>query len=324
MEGDYRGYLAETDAAFQAFAREVEGVWGAFDESTQKVWSSYSAGLNGHSQVDFENGEVRLEVLVEPSSDRQILEDRLATELTRVLSNNNPSGEVPLANQIKWKGDRYLSSGEARTYVRDSLLTKVEPPTVIVGADHVKRLRRAVTIRLADGHLRHRAEICAPIVQRHASRYALSPALVMAIIHTESAFNPLARSSVPAYGLMQVVPAMAGADAYRFLDLPGGKPAAEDLYRPEHNVLVGTTYLKLLRDVYFGNTQEDEKNTHLVIAGYNCGPANVERALRGAGFGLEDLAGVSPGSILRLLESHTPSETQAYIGKVYGRMPLYR
>lgn len=54
-------------------------------------------------------------------------------------------------------------------------------------------------------------------VKKEASRQQLPIALIFAIMHSESSFNPMARSYVPAYGLMQIVPHTAGIDAYYYL-----------------------------------------------------------------------------------------------------------
>lgn len=56
-----------------------------------------------------------------------------------------------------------------------------------------------------------------PWNQAHAEKHDVDPALIMAIIHTESMFNPRARSHTPAYGLMQVVPHTGGRDAYHMI-----------------------------------------------------------------------------------------------------------
>ncbi len=58
----------------------------------------------------------------------------------------------------------------------------------------------------------------AGFVEGYAGEFKLDPALVMSVIYNESRFNPLAKSYVPAYGLMQIVPKSAGVDAIQFLE----------------------------------------------------------------------------------------------------------
>jgi soluble lytic murein transglycosylase-like protein len=72
-----------------------------------------------------------------------------------------------------------------------------------------------------------------------ASRYQLSPSLVLAIISRESTFNPRATSGYGAQGLMQVVP--------RFhmdkVQEARATTAEASLFHPETNIAVGTRIL---------------------------------------------------------------------------------
>lgn len=72
-----------------------------------------------------------------------------------------------------------------------------------------------------------------------ASRYQLSPSLVLAIISRESTFNPRATSGYGAQGLMQVVPRfhMDKVQAAR------ADSAEASLFHPETNIAVGTRIL---------------------------------------------------------------------------------
>lgn len=95
------------------------------------------------------------------------------------------------------------------------------------------------------------------IVQEAAERHDLDPALVKAVISTESNWNPYAVSSKGAMGLMQLVP----STAERF---GVGNP-----YDPAQNVEGGTAYLKELLDRYHGDLKKS-------LAAYNAGPGAVD------------------------------------------------
>jgi soluble lytic murein transglycosylase len=104
-------------------------------------------------------------------------------------------------------------------------------------------------------------------IRREAARNNLDPAWIAAEIRAESVFDPNARSSADARGLMQVVPA-TGAELAAKLGMPwtGG----QDLFDPDTNIALGSAYLRQLMDKYGGKPYQ-------VIAGYNAGPAPLGR-----------------------------------------------
>lgn len=95
------------------------------------------------------------------------------------------------------------------------------------------------------------------MVKRHADSATLEAKLVKAVIQVESAFDPTARSSKGAMGLMQLMPATA--EIY----------SVSDPYDPEQNLGAGTKYLRRLIDS-FGRLE-------LALAAYNAGPTAVQR-----------------------------------------------
>jgi soluble lytic murein transglycosylase len=104
------------------------------------------------------------------------------------------------------------------------------------------------------------------VVRGHARNYRLNPALLAAVIYTESKFDANARSNAGAIGLMQLLPGTAKGIAIR----TGGKRfVISDLYVPELNVRYGAWYLRHLLDRY-----GDERTA---LAAYNAGQANVDR-----------------------------------------------
>ncbi|MGB0036970.1 MAG: lytic transglycosylase domain-containing protein [Candidatus Acidiferrales bacterium] len=97
------------------------------------------------------------------------------------------------------------------------------------------------------------------IVREAAERHQVDPALVKAVISTESGWNPLARSRKGAVGLMQLIP----ETAQRF---GVGNP-----YDPAQNVDAGTKYLRALLDRYNGDLTKS-------LAAYNAGEHAVDNS----------------------------------------------
>ena len=105
------------------------------------------------------------------------------------------------------------------------------------------------------------------IVRVHANENHIDPALLAAVIEAESKFNPDARSSAGAVGLMQLTPTTAKGIA---LYTGGSRFRISDLTDPDINVRYGAWYLRHLLNRY-GN---DER---LALAAYNAGEDNVDR-----------------------------------------------
>ena len=110
------------------------------------------------------------------------------------------------------------------------------------------------------------------IIRGHARNYGLDPALIAAVIYTESRFDPSATSSAGAVGLMQLLPDTARGIALR---TGGDRFVVSDLLDPEINVRYGSWYLDHMRDRY--------GDTRLALAAYHAGQGNVDQWLRSGG-----------------------------------------
>ncbi len=99
----------------------------------------------------------------------------------------------------------------------------------------------------------------ARMVVKLAGEFQLDPRLVFAVLRTESNFDPLARSSKNAQGLMQLIP----ETAERF--------AVRNVFDPMENLRGGMRYLRWLLSYFKGDVV-------LALAGYNAGEGAVDRA----------------------------------------------
>ena len=96
------------------------------------------------------------------------------------------------------------------------------------------------------------------LVREAAERHSVDPALVRAVIETESNWNPSAVSRKGAVGLMQLIPTTAQ------------RWGAYDVFDPQQNIDAGVKHLKWLLERYNGNLD-------LALAAYNAGEGAVDR-----------------------------------------------
>jgi soluble lytic murein transglycosylase len=110
------------------------------------------------------------------------------------------------------------------------------------------------------------------VFQRISAITTVPHSFMIAIARQESAFDPQARSSANARGLMQLLPSTATAVAKRS-GLPA--PSAEDLYNPVANVEISGHHLARLMTRY-GDRRP------LVAAAYNAGQHRVDGWIKDA------------------------------------------
>lgn len=95
-------------------------------------------------------------------------------------------------------------------------------------------------------------------IRASAERHGVDPALMKAMMHTESAFNPNARSPVGAQGLMQLMP----ATARRF--------KVSNPWNPAENIEGSAKYIAWLMRRF-------DNRVEYAVAGYNAGEGNVDK-----------------------------------------------
>lgn len=185
----------------------------------------------------------------------------------------------------------------------------------------------AYTVKIPKSSLSNRANKYLPVIVKEAEKRQLPTELVLAIMHEESHFNPKAKSHVPAYGLMQIVPTTAGHDVnkvYRGKD----KPMREnDLYDPAVNIETGSAYLKILQSRYLKGIKDPQSATYSIIAAYNTGSGNVAKAFgeRRVSKAIKKINSMSSDEVYHHLIRNLPyEETRNYLKKVNDRMQTYR
>lgn len=132
-----------------------------------------------------------------------------------------------------------------------------EPARVLAPAATVAQAARPPADPLAAYPALQGSKLAATVLSM-AREHRLDPRLVLAVMRTESNFDPNARSPKNAQGLMQLLP----ETAERF--------AVRNTFDPVQNLRGGMRYLQWLLSYFRGNVT-------LALAGYNAGERAVDR-----------------------------------------------
>lgn len=156
----------------------------------------------------------------------------------------------------------------------------------------------------------------------------IDPALVLAVMHTESSFDPMARSRAGACGLMQLIPDTGARAALAYLtgrQYPIPKAA---LFRPRLNILLGVAYLEWLWTLKFSRILPDICRTLICVAAYNAGPNRISRWLTDRALAESAVLAAGHPVTEPLMDTLTTTlpwhETRCFVRSVAGRWPYYR
>jgi soluble lytic murein transglycosylase len=140
-------------------------------------------------------------------------------------------------------------------------------------------------------------------IRKHSIARELDPYLVAALIAQESTFDPRARSSANAWGLMQIVPS-TGRRLARALKIRRFSTAT--LTEPDTNIRMGTLHFSQLVRQYGG--------VHYALASYNAGDSRVLR-WKAERPGLDED---------EFIDDIPFPETQNYVKRILGTAEDYR
>ncbi len=176
-----------------------------------------------------------------------------------------PAPQAPVAAPTS---SRRLVQGQVYSYIKDGVRHYTsKPPKGVAGATAMRTIRYSfMETCFACGAqpgvnfktLRLNPNAYDAQIRAASQQHGVDEAIVRAIIHAESSFNPNAISRVGAQGLMQLMP----ATARRF--------GVTNSFDPTQNISGGVQYLSWLLKRYNGDLT-------LAAAGYNAGEGAVDR-----------------------------------------------
>lgn len=223
------------------------------EQQWHKIAAFYPSTFYGQLSYIALNGKPQMAALASPA---------ISTETVTAFDKRELVRAVLLLHKIKLEkmADPFFAKLLAQAKSRDDyrliarLADKVNRPYYAVEAN--KQMQQTIGgFMIEEGY---------PLLPKPLPKQP-DAALIHAIVHRESMFDPKAQSTVGARGLMQLMPATAKAVAKK----TGRSFKVEKLTdEPKYNVALGSAYLSELVDKYDGYFP-------LAIAAYNAGPSRV-------------------------------------------------
>lgn len=305
----------------------VSGTWGRRDTvlPSPHRYVKYTQNYKSRAIVNFDSGAIVVETLDQQHPERSLHNAIVTTLLTPA---DPRAVDLYNASTVKLSGTPYLyglvldeqghaidSPGRAARFA--GYLERAAQHTRLVDTPAGRKRALYVRFTMVPDHLRLAARRYAPLAARYASRYHVSRSLVMAIIKTESDFNPFAVSPAPAYGLMQLVPQTGGADAYRAVTGHQGIPSPHSLLDGPRNIELGSAYLGLLEHDYLAGIRNPVSREYCAIAAYNAGSGAVLRSFSASpDAAVERINAMGPAAVYRHLRRTMNTEASRYLWKV--------
>ena len=296
QEARFNKIFSREKNTFNTQEESILKKWNEMASSTNKILVHYYDNNNIRLMIDYESGEIEFATI-----------GKTIPEIKRALNLLISDHSAPTKSSVMNLEDLDYVKKSKSEFVND-LLDQVKTNSIDQKAD----VRSRINFKMISGHIKARAKKYFGIVKKWSEVNNVEPELVMAMIRQESAFNPLAQSHIPAYGLMQIVPKYAGRDVMRLLRGKDEDPSKSSLFDPEINVMFGTSYIKILKDKFQEFTNDKSKIEQLVIASYNWGPDRIIKALKSKRISIEK------SDLHEQIRSIAPEETKDYLKKIVG------
>ncbi len=328
LEKDTNGF----DILMGQFAHNIENIWG-FNEvliAGPKDYVKYTDGYQTRSHINFDQGTITVETIAgtDPAARlRQAI-------ITTLLMGDDPGSidlysdvnDIPISKQPFLYGQVVDNTGEPiRWQWRAARFADYLLQTRMKSRSNGLRVIYSITINLVPNHLDKRAHKYVGMVRQASRKYGVDESLILAIMQTESSFNPYAVSRSDALGLMQVVQHTAGKDVFRSQG-KSGTPSRSYLFDPQSNIDTGTAYLAMLNNVYLGGIANPTSRRYAVITAYNGGAGSVLRVFSNDKIKAASIINsMQPGDVYETLTTRHPSaESRRYLYKVDTAQKSYR
>ncbi|NQY19935.1 MAG: transglycosylase SLT domain-containing protein [Campylobacteraceae bacterium] len=330
---DYKNYKKAFNSSYKEYVKEIKKLWPDKELSTKKKWVQYNEDYKIKKVVDFEKDSIKIDVIAKDkiqaikiikTSLKDLLQENVTTAVKKDQLENKILKKLGKSNKIDSNEKIIADVLDKKIIIKYNKQIKSENISI---KQYKKNKIYTIKFKLPNNTILKKAKLHRYNINKDSLKMKIPKELVYAIMESESSFNPMARSNVPAYGLMQIVPRSAGIDAYNFLYKKKKLVSSRYLYKPSNNIKMGTAYLHILYYRYLKHIKDPQSRLYCVIAAYNTGAGNVSRAfisstnIRKA---TKKINTMSPDQVYNTLLKKLPYvETIHYLSKVNKKVKIY-
>lgn len=345
QEEGFKTYKKAQEKAYNDYKKEIGAIWEEPKLSSKKNWLSYSKDKKTRTDVDFAKEYITVETVAsspdEAKANLQVALARAVTIDTKTVQKTDPLekrlskiakpdgmvsakvNEQPILSTVVFEKiptqknvKKYINKNISNSKIRVKKSSKLK---------HAKIY--SVRVKLPRDTMIKRSKVYYKEVKQNADKQKLPLPLVYAIMHSESSFNPRARSHIPAYGLMQIVPKTAGRDTYKYLYKKDKLVSGGYLYNSNNNIKMGSAYLHILYYKYLRKIKNPDSRLYCTIAAYNTGAGNIAYAFTKK-YNMNKAAPLinrlTPSQVYKkLMRDLRHDEPKKYLEKVSKRMSAY-
>jgi membrane-bound lytic murein transglycosylase C len=312
-------YTNIVKSAQKYYSGFVAQEWGEANVklSSRKSFTQYSKDMKERENIDFEKGVVTIEVVTDVDANTSVEHfNKKLDELQKESSEQALKKDPVAALSIEYMKKKKLAAPVVEEKQKKDVLLKdmlkkqkIKPEQIkekiVTLKDGKKKKIVSVEVPMVPNHLEKRAKRYKSDVQKMGEKYHVAPSYIFGTIQTESYFNPLAVSYIPAYGLMQIVPTTAGVDAYEALYGKKRVVPPPYLYDPAKNIKLGTKYVQIIRERYLKGVKNKESLDYCTATAYNAGIGSLYRSFTGSKRGRKEA--------VAKINSMTPDEVYEHL-----------
>jgi membrane-bound lytic murein transglycosylase C len=336
---EFKQYQEAYQKSFQQFTKELDTIWpnknGKQDITSKHKFVEYSKDLKEKKIIDYQKEQIELEVVSDSKQEarrkiNKMFNDILNEDVKTAYKNDLLESKIAKKlnkKRITPKTNKKLIADIINRQQKQDLIKKLKTTPIKVIKYNGKYIYK-VNVKLPSNSIIKKAKIYKTKVYKEARVESIPPELIYAIIHSESSYNPMARSAIPAFGLMQIVPRTAGVDSYRYLYNKKRVLSSSYLYDSNNNIKIGSAYLHILYYRYLRKIKDPNSRLYCTIAAYNTGAGNVAKVFIGntnISKASRKINMLNSDQVYKKLMKKLPyNETKKYLYKVSNRVAMYK